>query len=220
MAKNDSLSIVPAYVGKNKVFDGFYVYNNGKRVMQDGKPVVLRMQEDDKYYQLDEKENMGPKKGAPNGIYALASLEADNDVYAYSIKYGSRVWQLSYGDFERIAQPALVFKTKSENGSFKGYTITQFNEETKKMETRGTVSANDVIYKRRPDGKYACIYNDETSDHKVVPYYMETISKEEYQQRSSEQKQQSALQAFGTNITYPLNDSKEMQIKPSKSSER
>ena len=184
MTKSDSLTIVPIYTGKNRIFDGFSVYKNGKQVKKDGKPVLLRLQEDERYYQLDENEDTGPRKGAPNGIYMRSSLAADNDVYAYAVKYGSRTWELSFAEYDRLSQPALVFTAKNESGIFKGYTITQYDETSGKIENRGTVAPENVTYKRRSDGRYACIYNDEQSDGQVVPYYMETISKEEYAQRS------------------------------------
>ena len=204
MTKNDSLTIVPIYTGKNKIFEGFGVYKNGKQLKKDGKPVLLRLQEGEKHYQLDEKGNAGPKKGAPNGIYMRSSLEADNDVYGYAVKYGSRTWELSFAEYDRISQPALVFTAKNESGVFKGYTIKQFDETTGRLENRGTVSPENVTYKRRSDGRYACIYNDEQSDGKVVPYYMETISKEEYAQRSAAQgERKNTLKGFAQDITKP-----------------
>ena len=133
-----------------------------------------------------------------------ASLAADNDVYAYAVKYGSRTWELSSAEYDRLSQPALVFTEKNEAGVFKGYTITQFDEITGKTENRGTISPENVTYKRRSDGRYACIYNDEQSDGKVVPYYMETISKEEYAQRSKEQpERKSTLRGAAQDITNP-----------------
>ena len=204
MTKSDSLTIVPVYTGKNKTFEGFGVYKNGKPVKKDGKAVLLRLQEDEKYYQLDEKENAGPKKGAPNGIYMRASLEADNDVYGYAVKYGSRTWELSFAEYDRLSQPALVFRVKNVKGAFKGYTITQFDETTGRVENRGTVTPENVTYKRRSDGRYACIYNDEQSDGRVVPYYMESISKEEYAQRSAVKgERKNTLREIAQDITKP-----------------
>ena len=204
MTKSDSLTIVPVYTGKNKTFEGFGVYKNGKPVKKDGKAVLLRLQEDEKYYQLDEKENAGPNKGAPNGIYMRASLEADNDVYGYAVKYGSRTWELSFAEYDRLSQPALVFRVKNVKGAFKGYTITQFDETTGRVENRGTVTPENVTYKRRSDGRYACIYNDEQSDGRVVPYYMESISKEEYAQRSAVKgERKNTLREIAQDITKP-----------------
>lgn len=202
MTKSNALTIVPVYKGKNKIFDGFAVYQNGKPVKKNGKQVILRLQLDKKHYYLDEKEDALPKKDAPDGVYAKGSLAADNDTYGYSIKYGSRTWELSFGEYERLSQPALVFTAKNDTGFFNGYTITQFDEKTGKMENRGTVSPENVTYKRRSDGRYACIYNDEQSDGKIVPYYMESISKEEYNQRmNSQMKRKNTLQEVGKNIT-------------------
>ncbi|MBQ8251484.1 MAG: hypothetical protein IJY92_06205 [Alphaproteobacteria bacterium] len=189
MTKSDGLTIVPIYKGKNKIFDGFAVYQNGKPVKENGKPVVLSLQSDKKHYYLDEKGEAFPKKESLDGIYAKGSLAADNEVYGYSIKYGSRIWKLSFGEYERFSQPALVFTVKNDTGIFKGYTITQFDEKTGKMENRGTVSPENVTYKRRSDGCYACIYNDEQSDRKIIPYYMESISKEVYDQRMNPQRE-------------------------------
>ena len=77
----------------------------------------------------------------------------------------------------------MIFTAKSEKGSFKGYSITQFDENTKKIENRGSISPENVVYKRCSDGKYACIYNDEQAGGEVIPYHMENISKEEYESR-------------------------------------
>ena len=67
MTKNDSLVIVPIYTGSKKLFQGYGVYKNGQPVKENGKPVILKLQQDQRHYALDENENIGPKKNAPNG---------------------------------------------------------------------------------------------------------------------------------------------------------
>ncbi len=208
MTNNDSLVIVPVYSGKNKIFQGYCVYDNGKQVKKNGKPVVLKLQQDQKYYTSDENENVGPKKNAPDGIYELGDYDAGLGISGYKVKFGTRVWNITTGTYEHHSQPSLIFSAKEDDNVFKGYTIHQYNEDSKKMETRGFVSLENVTYRRQKNGAYACYYNETYLDGVEVAHYMETISREEYNQRmaSTQNTKNNTLEQFShANITNDEN---------------
>ena len=183
MTKNDSLVIVPIYTGSKKLFQGYGVYKNGQPVKENGKPVILKLQQDQRHYALDENENIGPKKNAPNGIYELGDLDAGLGVSDYKVKFGTRTWNVNLETYNFHSQPALIFTKKENDGVFQGYTINQYDEVSKKIETRGFVLPENITYTRQKDGSYACYYNEKYLDGVEIPHYMEKITREEYNAR-------------------------------------
>lgn len=203
MVEKDSLYIVPKRDGRTRRFIGYEVKDsNGPVLGKDGKPVVLKEQKNPKFYTLNEKEDSLPAKNAPDGIYALSTLDADNHVFHYEVKYKNRSWKITEAEHNKNKEPELIFIAKGKNKEFLGYTIHQYDENAKKVVSRGMVSPENVTYRRRKDGRISCIYKDPRQE-----YHIETISSAEFDKRPNAVLETSgnALMQSAENITQETN---------------
>lgn len=127
-----------------------------------------------------KKDNHFLKDKTGNKIILSVQTTVDN---GYFVTYQNTKWTLNISEHEQYKEPQLKFTPKAQNGSFKGYTITQYDEKENTLMPRGTVAPSDIKYKQNPNGFIDCFYEDKQTDGSCKTYFIQQISLDEYEQR-------------------------------------